>query len=303
MKKIAVLGSSNLDLVFTTTQLPQAGETVTGQDFSMHLGGKGANQAVALQKLGADVTFFTAVGQDTFATEILTGLSATGLKVVPHRSTQPTGVAQINLYEGDNRILVIPGANHDWPASYLKRIAEQIADFDYFVLQLEIPLPVVTRLCQIIRQFPNKKIILNPAPAQVLPPELWPLVDYLTPNEHELHLLGRRGTTAELLQSSPPQIVVTKGAAGASYFDRHQQKVMTVPALANLKVVDTTGAGDTFNGAFVYQLVQGAELAAALAFANAAAGLATTKVGAQAGMPSAAAVKEVAKRAQLKSCE
>ncbi|MCG6172623.1 ribokinase [Anoxybacillus sp. LAT_35] len=277
--KITVIGSINMDLVTITKRMPLQGETVVGETFRLIPGGKGANQAVAAARLGADVQMIGAVGTDAFGTELLQHLAKEGIivdGVKPVTDTE-TGIATIIISEGDNRIIVVPGANHALRSDDLERWEEKIATSDVCLLQLEIPLPVVERAVSIAKRN-GVRVILNPAPAQPLPDTLLDQVDFLTPNEHErdVVLAGRP------LKQWAHKLIVTEGKRGVS-FQRNGEQVL-IPGF-RVPVVDTTGAGDTFNGALAVALSKGMALEDACRYANAAAALSVTKLGAQTGMP------------------
>lgn len=268
-----------MDLVTITKRMPLQGETVVGETFRLIPGGKGANQAVAAARLGADVQMIGAVGTDAFGAELLQHLAKEGIivdGVKPVTDTE-TGIATIIISEGDNRIIVVPGANHALRPDDLERWEEKIATSDVCLLQLEIPLSVVERAVSIAKRN-GVRVILNPAPAQPLPDTLLDQVDFLTPNEHErdIVLAGRP------LKQWAHKLIVTEGKRGVS-FQRNGEQVL-IPGF-RVPVVDTTGAGDTFNGALAVALSKGMALEDACRYANAAAALSVTKLGAQTGMP------------------
>ncbi len=284
--KITVVGSVNMDLVTITDALPKMGETLMGQQFQMIPGGKGANQAVAATKLGAHVQMIGCVGQDRFGEDLLQHLEDEGVNVsdvepVTHSST---GTATIIVSDQDNRIIVVPGANNHVTASFVEAKRDVIANSDIVVIQLEIPLEGVQKAVEIAKEN-DVTVILNPAPIQSLPEQLLQKVDYLTPNEHEAGLLQKGRKRHELQE----KIVLTKGSKGVSFYE--SGKEVTIPAY-DINVVDTTGAGDAFNGGFAFALGEGHSVATACRFGNAVAALATTKLGAQTGMPTGKEVKE-----------
>ncbi|KIQ93741.1 Ribokinase [Anoxybacillus thermarum] len=281
MKKptITVIGSMNMDLVTIAKRMPLQGETVLGEMFRLIPGGKGANQAVAAARLGADVHMIGAVGADAFGTELLQHLKREGIFVdgVKPVTDIETGIATIVISEGDNRIIVVPGANHALCPDDLERWEEKIAKSDVCLLQLEIPLSVVERAVLIAKRH-AVRVILNPAPAQPLPDMLLDQVDVLTPNEHErdIVLAGRA------IEKWVHKFIVTEGKRGVS-FQRNGEWIRI--SGFHVPVVDTTGAGDTFNGALAVALSKGMALEEACGYANAAAALSVTKLGAQTGMP------------------
>lgn len=286
MKKIAVIGSVNLDLVFETDQIPKKGETLLGKNFSMNVGGKGANQAVAAARLGGDVTFFGSIGEDLFGEKIRDCFKKENIQTNFNISKQSSGVAQVNIFDSDNSIIVIPGANWDFDDAFVESIEKEIHNFDIFVFQLEIQSKVVERLIYKIREYENKIIILNPAPAQKLSKNVLKNIDFITPNEHEVTQIGLESTSVEnLLKKYPQKLLITKGDIGVQYFDDLSNNTVLVPALSDVEVCDTTGAGDTFSGAFSYALSEGRSLKEAIRFGNVAAGISVSKLGAQTGMP------------------
>lgn len=284
MGKVVVIGSINVDLVFTSDIRPRAGETVLGSTFSIIPGGKGANQAVAAAKLGAETYMVGCIGNDSNGEFSLNNLqklnvNTEGIEVV---NNVPTGVANIVVSENDNSIIVIPGANFKVSKELVNKHQELIESADIVLLQLEIPLDVVEYTLELCKKY-NVKALLNPAPGQVLDNSLIENATYITPNEHELKIIfGREYNTDEILKKYPNKLIVTIGSKGAKYFDGYEIK--TVPAI-KAEVVDTTGAGDTFCGGLAAALVSGNNIENSIKFANKAASLSVTKLGAQSGMP------------------
>lgn len=283
--KLAVVGSINMDIAVTTPKLPMRGETLIGNDLHYVPGGKGANQAVALAKLGADVTMFGCVGNDQFGTDLLENLRKQGVNTsfVRVQPSVSSGIALITVGENDNTIIVVPGANGLTDESYIESILPDLLACDIIMLQLEIPIESV-RLVAERCAAAGKVVILNPAPAQKLDPALIDLVSYLTPNEHEVEIVcDLHGPYEEILKKYPGKLIITLGSAGAATTKSTGEILHVQPVPAT--VVDTTGAGDTFNGAFAYALSIQLPIEKALLFANAAAAVAIESFGAQTGMP------------------
>lgn len=283
--KIAVVGSINIDIVASAPHIPKKGETIMGTDLNFIPGGKGANQAVALGQLGADVTMFACIGDDDFGRLALANLqersvNTSVIKIIPN---QVTGVALITVGDNDNSIVVVPGANDKVDISYIDSIKQELLQSDIVVLQLEIPLKTVEYVVKLCKEA-HITVLLNPAPAQVLPESLIEAVDFLTPNEHESAILfNETGEYFNLLRQYPEKLIITLGSAGVCTALKSGE-ILTVSALP-ATVVDTTGAGDTFNGAFAYAIASQMMIHDALTFANAAASLSIEKFGAQGGMP------------------
>lgn len=289
--KIAVVGSINMDMTVTAERIPLKGETLMGDSINYIPGGKGANQAVAMAKLGAEVEMFGCVGDDSNGQKMLDNLNSVGVKTAHIRRLEgvPTGIAMITVGENDNTIIVVPGANGKVDTAYVDGIKEELKAYDMVVLQHEIPLDTVKYVIDYCadNQIP---VVLNPAPAAEVPMETIEKVTYLTPNEHEAVLIfGDELSTEELLKKYPEKLVITQGSRGVSTCLRTGE-VLTVPARP-AKVADTTGAGDTLNGAFAVQIAAGKDMKSALTYANTAASLSTEKFGAQSGMPTAEEVE------------
>ena len=284
MNNVLVIGSINMDLVVSADRFPGPGETVLGQSFCTFPGGKGANQAVAASRLGAHVAMIGCVGDDAFGRELIAILQKEGVdtRYVQTVAGTPTGVATITLSQSENSIVVVPGANHALTPDCLADAEAAFQAADVVLCQLEIPLPVVEAAAQMAKAA-GKPFLLNPAPASVLSDSLLGLVSLLTPNEHELSLVfgDSSGNRQRLLLEHPSRILMTHGAEGAWFADGpdalRQQPAFRVAA------VDTTGAGDTFNGALA--AYWGADMAVVARLACAAAALSVTRHGAQSGMP------------------
>lgn len=286
--KITVIGSLNIDMVTETTVVPEQGETIIGSGFSSFTGGKGANQAVACARLGAQVTMIGCVGEDAMAMQLREALGREGIdmrhvKTVPHQST---GIAAITVCDSDNRIIVVPGANYCLLPEDVLALEDVIAASDIVMLQHEIPPATVEAAIRLANKL-GVRVILNPAPAMRLDDELLRQLYLITPNEYELAIVTGTEQLAQTqeqrLAAYPHPIVMTAGSNGA-YYRSDETGTGHVPG-HKVEAVDTTGAGDTFNGALAVRLSEGAALAEAVAFAVAASALSVTKLGAQSGMP------------------
>jgi ribokinase len=288
--KIVIVGSFNTDLTSYMERMPRPGETVSGRKFVTGPGGKGSNQAVAAARLGADVTFIGRVGQDVFGDLALKTWEQEGIntRYVVRDPEHATGVAPIFVDDtGENSIVVVLGANLNIQAADVDAAADLIAQADIVLTQLEINYDMVAYALQAAKQR-GVKTILNPAPAGHLPAEVVALADFITPNETELEVLsGKSGLTAEqaarsLLTHDGQTVVVTLGAQGAQYV--RQDATGVIPTF-KVNVVDTTGAGDAFNGGLAVALAEGKPLTEAIAFANATAALCVTRPGTAPSMP------------------
>lgn len=287
MTHIAVLGSTNMDLVAYVSKAPQRGETVTGREFRTIPGGKGANQAVAAARAGADVSMIGAVGNDAYGTGLRCVLEQSGVGTGRLRTAEgASGTAHIVVDdEGGNAIVVVPAA-HATVTSLAPGDEGLIATADALLLQLEIPLTAVVEGARAAHRH-GVRTILTPAPVQPLPAELLAATDLLVPNEHEAAALT--GLTdphkaATALLDQVPEVVVTLGAAGSLYASRDLAEPVIVPA-PPVTAVDSTGAGDTFVGALAVALTEGRPMPDALAWAAAAGALSVQRPGASASMP------------------
>ncbi len=293
MKKCAVIGSINMDMVLSVSRFPAAGETLTGGNFQTVPGGKGANQAVALGRLGATVRMAGRVGDDAFGRRYLDHFRQNGVDVraVDAVAGTATGVADILVNAaGENCIVIAPGANGLCDLEWLDRALEATADCEIFLLQLEIPLDTVAEAVRRLRKM-GKTILLDPAPAVPLPENVLSAVDFLTPNETELKAVtsglpedaGIEERVRHLVGGSGRVVVHKRGADGAYIGTR--DGIEHVPGFS-VRAVDTTAAGDTFNAGLAAGLAMGWPLRDAVRLANAAGALAVTAYGAQEGMPS-----------------
>jgi ribokinase len=290
---ITVVGSLNMDLVARAPRIPQPGETIIGSDFHTVPGGKGANQAVAAARLGAQVSMVGRVGCDAFAESLLNNLAAAGVDhtFVIHDPQAATGVALIAVDDaGQNSIIVASGANVRLSPADVDGAEAAIAGADALLLQLESPLETVTRAAEVARAH-GVTVILNPAPARPLPAALLSLVDVLIPNESETAMLtglpvGSQ-TEAEaaamaLRELGVGTVILTLGERGALL--AREDGAEYFPAF-EVTPVDTTAAGDAFVGGFAVALAEGRSLAEAVQWGNGAGALATTKLGAQPSLP------------------
>lgn len=283
--KISVVGSINMDMTIIAERIPIKGETLIGNSIHYNPGGKGANQAIAMAKLGADVQMFGCVGNDDAGQKMIKNLKAYGIKTSSIRILEhiPTGIALITVGDNDNTIIVVAGANGKVDCQYIDSIKDELLYSDVVVLQHEIPLNTIIYVIDFCYKA-GLKVVLNPAPAIELKKETIEKVNYLTPNEHEAAIIfGNKLSTEEMLRKYQEKLLITQGAKGVSTCLKNGE-ILLVPARP-AKVVDTTGAGDTLNGAFTVQIAEGKSIKEALQFASIAASLSTEKFGAQAGMP------------------
>lgn len=293
MSKIVVIGSSNIDLIARVAHLPQPGETVGNATFMEANGGKGANQAVAAARLHGDVMLVTCVGDDPAGEALRRHFAAEGVNTFAISVTRkaPTGTALIFVAEdGENAIAVAPGANNHLLRCDIDAAGGYIAAADYALLQLEIPLDSVCYAAAKAHRN-GVKVVLNPAPAMALPDELLRKLYLLTPNRTEcerltgMHINNIDDATLAadiLLEKGVQNIIVTLGRDGALF--KNAQTCEAFPA-HQVKAVDTTAAGDVFNGALVVALSEGRTFHNAICFASAAAALSVTRMGAQTSIP------------------
>ena len=284
--RVCVVGSINIDLVVAADRLPQPGETVLGGRFSVHDGGKGANQAVAAARAGAMVSMIGAVGRDEYGRRALAALEDEGIDVAGVRQLdEPTGVAIIAVGpRGENQIVVAPGANAAFTLDQAD--LDRMGTSGVLLTNHEVPTAVIVAALRAATEA-GVRCVLNPAPARAIPADILRLGPILTPNEHELVVaIGNDETEAaldELTARHAGPIIVTQGPAGALLaWDGRRERFDGFPAA---EVVDTTGAGDTFNGVLATWLAGGALLEEAIVAANAAASLSVGSTGAREGMP------------------
>ncbi|MFG1708987.1 ribokinase [Nonomuraea sp. M3C6] len=283
---ISVFGSANMDLVAYVTEAPKRGETITGHRFRTVPGGKGANQAIAAARAGAEVAFLGAVGDDGFGAEMRATLTEAGVDVRGLRQVPgPSGIAHIVVDDhGGNSIIVVPGANGTVTGPCGDDLAA-IAASQALLLQLELPMEAVVAAAQ-AAQVSGVPVILTPAPAQPLPEELLDAVTMIVPNEHEAAAItGVTGPDAALdaLLERVQEAVITLGSEGALYGSRAGER-LRMPAVT-VQAVDTTAAGDTFVGALAVARSEGSGVEDALRFASAAAALSVQREGASTSMP------------------
>jgi len=293
--KIVVVGSFNADLTSYLQRMPRPGETVSGDKFVTGPGGKGSNQAVAAARLGADVTFIGRVGNDVFAKLAQDLWTTEGINTdyVNQDPDHATGVAPIFVdSNGENMIVVVLGANNNIQQSDIDAAKDAIADADVVVVQLEINHDMVGYTLKIAKEL-GITTILNPAPAAVIPTEFIQLADYITPNETELEVLSQTqsddviANAKSLLTTDQQTVIVTMGSQGAQIVQDDYQELM---GTFKVDVVDTTGAGDAFNGGLAVALAEGKPLKDAVRFANATAALCVTRLGTSPSMPQRAEV-------------
>ncbi|WP_147200711.1 ribokinase [Pantoea sp. CCBC3-3-1] len=291
--KLAVLGSINADHILNLTTFPRPGETVIGKQYQVAFGGKGANQAVAAGRSGADISFIACVGEDDIGQRIRQQLAEDNIDVSPVTAVpgESTGVALIFVNgEGENSIGIHAGANASLTPARVQKHQQTIADANALLMQLESPLDSVLAAAQIAQQH-QTKVILNPAPATKLSDELLSLIDMITPNETEAEILtgvhiesdeDAAQAAAVLHDKGIPSVLITLGSRGVWLSEEGRGE-----RIAGFKVdaVDTIAAGDTFNGALITALLEGMAMPQAVRFAHAAAAIAVTRPGAQPSVP------------------
>jgi ribokinase len=293
MKDILVIGSSNTDMIVQAHHIPRPGETILGGTFNTAAGGKGANQAVACARAGGKVTFVARVGRDMFGEQALQGFRQDGIDVtyVKQDDTAPSGVALIMVDEqGENSIAVASGANGKLSIQDVQDAASVIQQAGIVLMQLEIPLATIEATAELATKN-GVQVILNPAPAQPLSDALLQQISLLTPNETEAEMLigicvsnedSAQAAAQALIAKGVNSVIVTLGAAGAYV---HSDAFTGMVSGFKVNTVDTTAAGDTFNGTLAVALAEGQSLEQAVTFANAAAALSVTRLGAQPSAP------------------
>ncbi len=299
MKRIGVVGSVNTDIVCNTDVLPKVGETVTGRDFMIAFGGKGANEAVATARLGASTNLLACVGDDMFSKNAVANLLSEGVHVTAVKQIKGVngGIANIVVSNKNNQIIVIPGANELLDTAYIRKYESRIKECSIVGGMFEIPIEsllLVSRICK----DNDIKFVLNPSPVKDYPKELFDNATYVIVNELELSKLEGYSEKKpfEVLKKYPNKVIVTLGGDGVKYSDG--KEIFNIPAI-KVEVVDTTGAGDTFLGAFMVGINNNMTISDSIYFANICAGLKTTKLGAQTGMPKLTEVKKYIKKNKI----
>lgn len=293
MNKLVVLGSVNADHVLLVPSFPRPGETLHGRNYQVIPGGKGANQAVAAARLNADVAFIARVGDDAFGLRIREEFKLDGINIdaVTVEQDCPTGIAMIQVSNaGENSICISPEANAKLTAEAIEPYLPCIRSAQYLLMQLETPLDGIELAARIAKES-GTTVILNPAPACPLSDSLLGCVDIITPNETEAEILtginvidekSAKKAADSLHQKGIKTVMITLGAKGVYLSQSNQGKI--IPGFS-VEVVDTTAAGDTFNGAFVTGIMASMPLEAAIEFAHAAAAISITRFGAQTSIP------------------
>jgi ribokinase len=291
--QIVIVGSANTDMVVKTPRIPGPGETVIGGDFLMAAGGKGANQAVAAARLGARVTLVARLGTDMFGDQAIAGYQHEGIDTtyIVRDADHPSGIALISVdAQGENSIAVASGANAHLTPLDVDRASQAIGEAHVLLVQLEVPLDAVRRAVTIAHDM-GVRVILNPAPAREIAPPLLAQVSIITPNEHEARVVVGEPDQAHairrMLDAGVETVLVTLGAQGVLWATRETR--ILVPAFP-VEAIDTTAAGDAFNGGLAYALGRGLSMAEAIRYANAVAAISVTRMGAQPSLPTGAEV-------------
>jgi len=292
MKKILVIGSLNMDLVIMSERHPKLGETIIGKSFFQISGGKGGNQAVAISKLGGEVTMFGCVGKDSYGDILIEELKKNNVNIEYIKKVEKnTGIATIVVDENaDNTIIVIPGANFEITTKDIDKNVDLIKDADIVLLQLEIPIDVVEYILKKSKEY-NKITILNPAPAKKLSIGIIKNVDYLVPNETELELLSGMSTDSQkevlaaskkLIDMGVKNLIVTMGKNGSIFIDK--DKIVKV-GIRKVKAIDPTAAGDSYIGGVIRMMAEKKNIEEAMEFGACVGAITVTKKGAQSSLP------------------
>ena len=292
-KGVLIVGSSNLDLVVMVKRFPKNGETIFGNKFEMFPGGKGANQAVCASRLGCKTTFIGKMGNDEFREKLSLIMIESGVDLsnLFTDENENTGTALITVdSNGQNQIIVISGSNMKLSPKEVESKSSVFAEASVVLTQLEIPIETVMKSAELAKE--NASIfILNPAPAMQIPDSLFPLIDYLTPNESELEILSGikiiddasiENALNVLIDKGVKNVIVTLGKKGAMLMNKVVKKYFQA---RKVEVVDSTAAGDAFNGAFASSLSEGNSVEDAIEFANKIASISVTRMGAQSSLP------------------
>lgn len=292
MHKILVVGSSNVDYTTYMNRFPQIGETIQGIEFDCAVGGKGANQACAAALAGGNVMFLSAIGNDAEGKLVASTLKDKNVSCELIRTNDHTGIANImvNRETGDNSIVVIPGSNYAFSKGKLELYDGYFRECDFILLQLEIPIETVYAAINLGKKY-NKSIVLNPAPAKKIDPEMLSKIDFITPNETELSLLTGLSTSNEaeclvamdkLLNFGVKNVIVTRGKHGSIL--KNKNNVIQIKA-CKVKAIDSTAAGDCYNGTFLAYFSNGLDIKSSLEKATIASAIAVTKKGAISSLP------------------
>lgn len=295
MKKegVLVVGSANMDLVVQCNRFPLPGETIFGNSFQLFPGGKGANQAVSCARLGMKTYFLGKMGEDDFGTSLMKTMQDDGvdLSLLLRSKTEHTGTALITVdAEGQNKIIVISGSNMNLTSKDIRGKKNKFSEVKIVLSQLEVPMETVVETARLAKEN-DAVFILNPAPACEIPEEIYPLIDYLTPNETELQMLSNMMVSDEnsaemaakvLLDRGVQNTIITLGEKGALLVNKYHTRLFSTQKVV---AVDTTAAGDAFNGALAYSLAIGKKIDDGIVFANKVASISVTRMGAQSSMP------------------
>ncbi|MBQ8525629.1 MAG: ribokinase [Clostridia bacterium] len=297
MKKILVIGSINMDITTVTSRMPKIGETIVGESFSTQPGGKGANQAVAIAKLGGNVKFFGALGNDLYGKRLAENLSSNNVEFCGVVIEDiPSGTAVITVVEGDNCIILNPGANDCVTPDMIKKNEKLFEEADYVLMQLEIPVESVLTAAKLAKAH-GCTVIVNPAPYKELPGEIYDYIDMIVPNEHEAESMtgiypedeeSCKKAIEALLSKGIKSAAVTLGSKGSVY--SMNGSLVFTPA-KKVKAVDTTAAGDTFIGGMLTYLSMDKTMEEAVKFGTAASAITVTRLGAADSIPSAEEVR------------